>query len=123
MALNDKHMKFVDEYMLDMNGTAAYLRAGYSCNESSARVNASKLLTNANILAEIATRQKVMQEKTGMSVEWVLEKYKDIIEDNIKSDPAVAKGALDSVGKHYGMFKDKLEITGTMTVEKLLEQI
>jgi phage terminase small subunit len=123
MALNDKHQKFVDEYMLDMNATQAYLRAGYNCTEEAARVSASKLLTNANIVAEIATRQKVMQESTGMSVKWVLEQYKTIIESNIAIDPAVAKGALDSVGKHYGMFKDKVEVTGSLSVEKLLEQI
>lgn len=112
MALSDKHMRFVDEYMIDMNGTAAYLRAGYTCTEEAARVSASKLLTNPNIVAEIATRQNVMQEKTGMSVQWVLDQYKTIIENNIQIDPAVAKGALDSVGKHYGMFKDKVEVTG-----------
>lgn len=123
MALNDKHRKFVAEYMIDMNATQAYLRAGYTCTEEAARVSASKLLTNPNIVAEIATRQKTMQEESGMSVRWVLEQYQTIINNNIQADPTVAKGALDSVAKHYGMFKEKVEITGTLSVEKLLEQI
>lgn len=33
------------------------------------------------------------------------------------------KGALDSIARHLGMFKDKVEISGGLTVEKLLEQI
>ncbi|WP_199614668.1 terminase small subunit [Paenibacillus alkalitolerans] len=123
MALSDKHMRFVDEYMIDMNAAAAYLRAGYKCNEDTARANASRLLTNANIQAEIANRQEKIQEESGMSVKWVLEKYKKIIEDNITVDPAVAKSALDSVGKHYGMFTDKVKLEGSLTVEKLLDQI
>ncbi|MEF3306670.1 terminase small subunit [Paenibacillus sp. GYB003] len=117
MALSDKHMRFVDEYMKDMNATAAYLRAGYKCTEDAARVSASKLLTNPNIVAEIATRQAKMQEESGMSVKWVLDKYKDIIENNITSDPAVAKSALDSVGKHFGMFTDKVKMDANVTGE------
>lgn len=125
MALSDKHLRFVDQYMIDMNGTAAYLRAGYTCTEEAARVSASKLLTNPNVVAEIATRQKSMQVKTGMNVEWVLEQYKVIIDNNLKEDPAVAKSALDSVGKHYGMFKDKVEHSGnvTLTYEEQLQRL
>ena len=123
MALSDKHMKFVDEYMIDMNGSAAYLRAGYNCTEDAARVSASKLLTNPNIVAEIATRQKKMQEETGMTVKWVLDKYKELIQKTFETDPSVAKGALDSVGKHFGMFTDKIKVEGSITVEKLLEQL
>jgi phage terminase small subunit len=123
MALTDKQMKFVDEYMIDMNATAAYGRAGYTAEGNSAEASASRLLRNVKIKEEINIRQQKMQEKTGMSVEWVLEKYRSIIDDNLTIDPAVAKSALDSVGKHYGMFKDKVEISGTLSVEKLLEQL
>lgn len=123
MAISDRHTRFIDEYMKDMNATAAYLRAGYSCKEDVARVNASRLLTNANVVAEIATRQQKMQEESGMSVKWVLDKYKKIIDDNISIDPNVAKSALDSVGKHYGMFTDKIKVEGHLTLEKLLEEI
>ncbi|OMD92723.1 terminase small subunit [Paenibacillus odorifer] len=112
MALTDKQINFVNEYMKDMNGTAAYLRAGYKCTEEAARRAASRLLTNVDVMSEIGQRTDKMQEESGMSVQWVLKKYKKIIEKNEDVDPAVAKGALDSVAKHYGMFKDKVEVTG-----------
>ncbi|OZB90069.1 terminase small subunit [Paenibacillus sp. XY044] len=120
MALTDKQMNFVNEYMKDMNGTAAYLRAGYKCTEEAARRAASRLLTNVDVMSEIGQRTDKMQEESGMSVQWVLDQYKEIIETNLKADPAVAKGALDSVAKHFGMFKDRTEID--LKVSKKLEE-
>lgn len=116
MALTDKQVKFIDEYMVDMNGTAAYLRAGYKCSEAAARSSASDFLANPNISEEIEKRRKALQESSGMTVKWILDQYKTIIDDNLKLDPTIAKGALDSVGKHYGMFKDKVEHSGNVGV-------
>ena len=120
MALSEKQMNFVNEYMKDMNATAAYLRAGYKCTEEAARRAASRLLTNVDVMSEIGQRTDKMQKDSGMSVQWVLEQYKEIIVNNLEEDPAVAKGALDSVAKHYGMFKDKTEID--LKVSKKLEE-
>lgn len=120
MALTDKQRNFVNEYMKDMNASAAYLRAGYQCTEEAARRAGSRLLSNVDIQDEIGQRTDKMQEESGMNVQWVLEKYKNIIENNQVVDPAVAKGALDSVAKHFGMFKDKSEIN--VTVTKKLEE-
>ncbi|WP_339283690.1 terminase small subunit [Paenibacillus sp. FSL R5-0486] len=120
MALSEKQMNFVNEYMKDMNGTAAYLRAGYNCTEEAARRAASRLLTNVDVMSEIGQRTDKMQEESGMSVQWVLDQYKEIIVNNLAEDPAVAKGALDSVAKHYGMFKDRTEID--LKVSKKLEE-
>lgn len=113
MALTDKQMKFVDEYMVDMNATQAYLRAGYKCTEEAARVSASKLLTNPNIVAEIATRQEKLQEKTELTAEWVLNE----LADNHRlakqmGDLAPSNKALELIGKHIGMFTDKLKLEG-----------
>lgn len=47
---------FVDEYLLDLNGGRAYERAGFKASGASARVSASKLLTNPNVRAAIKHR-------------------------------------------------------------------
>lgn len=117
MALTDKQTNFVNEYMKDMNGTAAYLRAGYQCTEEAARRAASRLLTNVDVMSEIGQRTDKMQEESGMSVQWVLNKYKKIIESTEDVDPGVAKGALDSVAKHFGMFKEKVEHSGELSIK------
>ena len=45
--------RFCQEYIIDLNGTQAYKRAGHNCNEYTARTNASKLLANTNVHARI----------------------------------------------------------------------
>jgi phage terminase small subunit len=57
--LTRKQQAFVHEYLVDMNATQAAIRAGYG--EKSARVTASKMLTNANIRSAIeeAWRDKI----------------------------------------------------------------
>ena len=49
--LKPRHRKFVKEYMADFNGSAAYVRAGYSPNGADA--GAARLLTNPNVKAGI----------------------------------------------------------------------
>lgn len=122
MALTDKQKNFVNEYMKDMNATAAYLRAGYDCTEEAARRAGSRLLTNVDVMSEIGQRTDKMQIESGMSVQWVLEKYKHIIDKNIDVDPMVAKGSLDSVAKHYGMFKEKIEHSGELNFKVSLPE-
>lgn len=124
MALTDKQVRFIDEYMIDMNASAAYLRAGYECNEATARANASRLLTNANILAEIDNRQKKVQEKAGLSVEWLINEF---IENHKMAkqlgEVANSNKSLELLGKHLGMFKDKVEITGSISIESMLDSV
>ena len=135
MALTDKQKRFVDEYMIDMNAAAAYLRAGYDCNEATARANASRLLTNANIVAEIDKRQQKLQEDAGISAKWVLDNLKYVAERCMAPEPMVdkegnivewrfdssgANKALESIGRHLGMFNDKLKVDATVT--KKLEE-
>lgn len=135
MALTDKQSRFVDEYMIDMNAAAAYLRAGYECNEATARANASRLLTNANVVAEIDKRQQKLQEDAGISAKWVLENLKYVAERCMAPEPMVdkegnivewrfdssgANKALESIGRHLGMFNDKLKVDATVT--KKLEE-
>jgi len=51
--LKPKQQRFVEEYVIDWNGTQAAIRAGYS--KTSAKVTASRLLTKANIKSAINT--------------------------------------------------------------------
>jgi phage terminase small subunit len=118
MALTAKQQRFVDEYLIDLNATQAAIRAGYS--ESTARAIGHENLTKPDIAAEIEKRQSLLQEKTEMTQEWVLNKYKELIET---AEAPVVRAALADVGKHLGMFKDKLELSGTLSVESLLEKL
>ena len=70
--LQPKQKAFVDQYLVDLNGTQAYLRAGYKCSVDAARVNAAKLLANANIQAAVAERMKDRAERTEIDQDRVL---------------------------------------------------
>lgn len=56
MGINAQQERFIEEYIRCRKGAEAARRAGYS--DKSARVQASRLLTNANILKEIEERTK-----------------------------------------------------------------
>lgn len=111
MALTDKQKKFADEYLIDMNATAAYLRAGYKCSEAAARSSASDLLTNPNISEYIESKQKKLEIKTEVTAEWVL---KEFIENHKMArevgELAVSNKALESIGRHLGMFNDRMKV-------------
>jgi phage terminase small subunit len=69
-AADDRRARFILEYARDCNGTKAAIRAGYS--PKSARVTASRLLTNAAILAAINQRLERAAEKAEITIERVL---------------------------------------------------
>lgn len=56
MGINAQQERFIEEYIRCRKGAEAARRAGYS--DKSARVQASRLLTKANILKEIEDRTK-----------------------------------------------------------------
>lgn len=54
MPLSEQRKRFVDEYLIDLNGTQAAIRAGYS--PKTAQEQASRLLSNVMVRAEIEKR-------------------------------------------------------------------
>ncbi len=65
-----RHEIFAREYVKDLNGTRAAIAAGYA--KKSARISASRLLTNANISALIASLAKKHTDKLDLDAEKVL---------------------------------------------------
>jgi hypothetical protein len=78
MALTDKQRRFVDEYLIDFNASAAYKRAGYAAKGNAAEVNAARLLRNAQVQAYLSERQKTLQERTEITQEMVLKRWWEI---------------------------------------------
>ena len=65
-----RHEIFARAYVKELNGTRAAIAAGYA--KKSARITASRLLTNANISALIASLAKKHADKLDLDAEKVL---------------------------------------------------
>lgn len=70
MSLNDKHQRFVHEYLIDLNGAQAAIRAGYS--EARSRQTASELLARDDVSEALAAQRLKLAERTGIAAERVL---------------------------------------------------
>lgn len=110
MALTAKQALFVKEYLVDLNATAAYLRAGYK-DTPAARANSARLIANDSISEAIAKANTKRLERVEWSADDILRDLKKIAE----SDNEMTKDRLKAYelgGKAAGMFKDKVELTG-----------
>ena len=109
--LTPKQQRFVEEYLIDLNATQAAIRSGYS--EKTAKEIGSENLTKPNIAKAIAEAQEKLSNKAQVTVEMVvqglLNEAKDLSEGSTQSARVSAWAHL---GKHLGIFKDKIEHTG-----------
>ena len=112
--------RFVDEYLVDLNGTQAAIRAGYS--EKTAAQQASRLLRNVKVQQAIATRQKELAEKRA----WDVERLVDEAESNLElartggyKGIGSANGALELIGRATGLLNDKQQ-PGSVPVTKII---
>jgi phage terminase small subunit len=124
--LTDKQKLFIKEYLVDMNASAAMRRAGYTSKNPD--VDASKLLVNPSVKAEIDKAIKERADKTGITAEWVLKSLQEVAQRCMQKEPVLIKvdgelvpsgewkfdssGAnksLELLGKHLKLFTDKVE--------------
>lgn len=97
--MTPKQTAFVQEYMKDLNGTQAAIRAGYSAD--TATEQASRLLTNVKVASAIAELQADRAEQCGIDALWVLQKAKETFEAAFTADNhSAAVSALKLVGSH-----------------------
>ena len=69
--LSAKQSRFVEEYLIDLNGTQAAIRAGYS--PKTAEVTASRLLRNVKVQVAIADAFQARNERTQVTQDMVIQ--------------------------------------------------
>lgn len=130
--LTKKQKRFVQEYLIDLNATAAARRAGYS--EKTARCIGNENLTEPAIKAEIdrelakiqsdriATADEVMRYLTSVMRGEQTEEIPLLQGDGIQALVAKDVSAKDRlkaaelIGKRYGLFTEKLGLDGVVPV-------
>lgn len=130
MALTKKKIIFCNEYVIDYNGKQAAIRAGYK--ESNAASQASRLLSDSEILEYIKVLQKHLVDSSCLTEEKVINHLQDVLERCLSAKPVMewdysehemvetgdwtfdSKGALEAIkllGQHLGMFSNKIKIS------------
>ena len=122
-----KQQRFADEYIICGNATEAAIKAGYS--SKSANTNASKLLQNTTIKSYIDERLEELKSEKVADQQEVLEFLTSVMRGEVtepllildglgtqrmvmaKPSVSTRKSAAVDLGKRYGLFVDKQEIT------------
>lgn len=110
--LSPKHRRFVDEYLIDRNATAAYKRAGYIAKGNSAEVNASRLLKRPQVRAAIDKAEGKRSARTGITSDRVLQALEKLAfpDRRAKVSDVVKLRALELAGQHVGLFVKRLKV-------------
>lgn len=148
--LTDQQKKFIEEYLIDMNGTRAY-RAAYPSvkkNETAAAL-ASRLLTKAKVKKAIEPILENMSSDRMATATEVMEYLTSVMRGDSTAEVVVVEGlgdgcsearrfkkapdekerlrAAELLGKRFGLFKDKVEVSGIEAeqskLDNLLEQL
>lgn len=136
--LTPRQQRFVEEYLIDLNGTQAAIRAGYSAK--SAGRQALELLQKTLIASAVAQAQKGRSERLQLSADMVAQELwklyqntsvlvpkEDFMGEPLRDsngeqvfkplDGQVAVSALDKLMKHLGGYTadNKREVDGELS--------
>ena len=110
-----KQQRFIEEYLVDLNGKQAAIRAGYAA--SRAEVTASELVRNSKVqkalakaMADRSARTEITQDKMLSDLEAVKADAMQLRSDGQGMlDRSAALKAIELEMKHLGMFVLKIE--------------
>ena len=132
--LTDRQKEFVRQYLVDLNATQAAIRAGYSVK--TAYRQGADLLQKTSIREAIEKAQAKRARRVEVTQDYVLSNLVEVVERTMQRAPVLdrkgeqvtdeegravwtfdAKGAnraLELLGKHLGIFTDKVkaEVSG-----------
>ena len=130
---------FCKEYLVDLNASAAAVRAGYS--ESSAKEQASQMMADPRVKAEIQRAMDERADRVEITADYVLSKIKETIERCSQAEKVMIWDPIDKMmvdsgewkfehngvlkgcellGKHLKLFTEKHEVSGKLTLEDLI---
>lgn len=117
--LTDKQRLFVAEYLIDLNGTQAAIRAGYS--HDSARQIATENLSKPAIADAIAEAQAVRLAKAAMTAEEVLVELTRLARGNVMDYMRVGTSG-EPIVDFSDLDHDKASALSEITVEDFVDK-
>ena len=117
--MNPRQQHFVQEYLIDPNATQAAIRAGYS--KKTARSIGQENLTKPDIAAAIEKAQAERGARAELTADMVVRELKK--HGFVDARDMIAIRALDLLGRHLGMWKDKVEHGAEVSLLDALRRI
>lgn len=123
--MTDKQKRFVAEYLIDLNATAAARRAGYSAKTAD-RIG-PELLGKTCVSQAIREEIKKREQRTEVTQDYVIKKLKEIADkeasDAQESDLKFSNKlkALELLGKHVGAFEPKVDQAANNEVRIIID--
>src|ERR1700735_845857 len=106
MALNPKQIRFVEEYLIDLNATQAAIRAGYS--RKTAYAIGSENLRKPEIKAALQAAHAVVTTKVKITKDYLIEQANDImLKAKANGAWAAARGANELLAKLTGHLAER----------------
>jgi hypothetical protein len=100
--------RFVDQYIIDGNGTRAYKAAGYHAkSDRVAGVESHKLLKRPRIAAAIDAAQKARSKRTGVDADEVI---KRLLEESKGPVHSARVSALTTLARVLGMLRERVDV-------------
>ena len=136
MSRNKKHKVFADEYLIDMNGTRAYLVAYPNAKTNSASARANSLLKREDIRKYIDEELERMHNERTASAQEVIEYLTSVMRGESESSVLAGCGdgceevivkppdereklkAAELLGKRYGIFTEKVDVNNESEEKK-----
>ncbi len=116
MSLSEKQRRFVDEYLIDLNGTQAAIRAGYS--PRTANEQAARLLAKVSIQTEVKRLKAIKAEENKVTADRIIEELALIAFADMGDFASVN----DDGAIQFKRF-DQLPARGTRIIKKIKESI
>lgn len=136
MRLTEKQKRFADYFVELGDATESYVRAGYNVkNRDVAKVNASRLLTNANVKSYIDARIAEKDAERIAKQDEILEFLTKVMRGEVQEQFPLGLGmgeqqlvkkeldgkdrikAAELLGKRFGMWLDRQQVDGTVGVQ------
>lgn len=96
--MQENWQRFADKYFETLNGTQSAIYAGFS--EDTAKQQAWQLLQREEIQEYLQKLRAEYAEKSGISKQWIIERFKTISDRCVKEEPV-----LDAKGTPTGEFR------------------
>lgn len=114
LALSPRQRRFAEEYVIDFNGEAAVIRAGYSHRHADRQAYTLKRHEGvAALIDHLARKEAQAVQEDILTKEYVVSKIlKGLNKAEDKENLTAYFRACELLARHLGMLTDKQEVTG-----------